>query len=160
VLLANATMVVALLVIVTWGFIDLIEARRKGRAGARLHVRIAFMFGIGSAVPAVPGPVVASLTLERRPRRLVSTTRPAIVGSAVVVAKTYGREHALGIGVDSAAMADDLSRLRTMYDDNRPRFREILTAQASIRSFPAAMMIHGDSTAFERADIDLGRNAS
>ena len=33
-------------------------------------------------------------------------------------------------------MADDLSRLRGMYDENRPRFREILSAQASIRGLP------------------------
>ncbi len=41
-----------------------------------------------------------------------------------------------------------------MYDENRARFREILTAQASIRGLPVALMIHGDSTVVERADVD------
>jgi len=157
VLLANATMVAVLIGIVTWGFFDLIRARRKGRAGARLHVRIALMFGIVAAVPAVLVAVIASITLERGLDYWFSTRTRAIVGSAVSVAQTYVREHAFGIRADLAAMADDLSRLRGMYDENRPRFREILTAQASIRGLPATMMIHGDSTIVERADVDLGR---
>src|SRR5712691_9161377 len=156
VLLANATMVAVLIGIVTWGFFDLIRARRKGRAGARLHVRIALMFGIVAAVPAVLVAVIASITLERGLDYWFSTRTRAIVGSAVSVAQTYVREHAFGIRADLAAMADDLSRLRGMYDENRPRFREILTAQASIRGLPATMMIHGDSTIVERADVDLG----
>src|SRR6202171_1522045 len=159
VLLANATMVVVLIAIVAWGFFDLIRARRKGRAGARLHVRIAFMFGIVAAVPAILVAIIASITLERGLDRWFSTRTRAIVGSAVGVAQTYVREHALGIRADLAAMADDLSRLRGMYDENHPRFLEILSAQASIRGLPVTMMIHGDSTVVERADIDPSREA-
>src|SRR5258708_1461250 len=80
-------------------------------------------------------------------------------GRAVGVEQTYVREHALGIRADLAAMADDLSRLRGMYDENHPRFREILSAQASIRGLPVTMMIHGDSSVVERADIDPSREA-
>jgi two-component system nitrogen regulation sensor histidine kinase NtrY len=159
VLLANATMVVVLIAIVAWGFFDLIRARRKGRAGARLHVRIAFMFGIVAAVPAILVAIIASITLERGLDRWFSTRTRAIVGSAVGVAQTYVREHALGIRADLAAMADDLSRLRGMYDENHPRFLEILSAQASIRGLPVTLMIHGDSTVVERADIDPSREA-
>ena len=53
VLLANATMVAVLVGIVAWGFFDLIRARRKGRAGARLHVRIITLFSIVAAVPMI-----------------------------------------------------------------------------------------------------------
>ena len=160
VLLANATMVAVLVGIVAWGFFDLIRARRKGRAGARLHVRIAFMFGVVAAVPAILVAVIASITLERGLDRWFSTRTRAIVGSSVGVAQTYVREHALGIRADLVAMADDLSRLRSMYDENRARFREILTAQASIRGLPVTMLIHGNSTIVERADIDFAREAA
>ena len=94
VLLANATMVAVLIGIVAWGFFDLIRARRKGRAGARLHVRIALMFGIVAAVPAILVAIIASITLERGLDRWFSTRTRAIVGSAVGVAQTYVREHA------------------------------------------------------------------
>ncbi|HXY90257.1 MAG TPA: PAS domain-containing sensor histidine kinase, partial [Xanthobacteraceae bacterium] len=160
VLLANATMVMVLVGIVAWGFFDLIRARRKGRAGARLHVRIAFMFGVVAAVPAILVAVIASITLERGLDRWFSTRTRAIVGSSVGVAQTYVREHALAIRADLVAMADDLSRLRSMYDENRARFREILTVQASIRGLPVTMLIHGNSMIVERADIDFAREAA
>lgn len=79
VLLANAAMAAVLFGLVVWGFVDLLRARRKGRAGARLHIRIALMFGIVAAVPAILVAVIASVTLERGLDRWFSTRTRAIV---------------------------------------------------------------------------------
>ncbi|HLL27646.1 MAG TPA: PAS domain-containing sensor histidine kinase [Xanthobacteraceae bacterium] len=159
VLLANATMVAVLLGIVAWGFFDIVRARRKGRAGARLHVRIALMFGLVSAVPAILVAIIASITLERGLDRWFSTRTREIINSSSSIAQTYVREHAFGIRADATAMADDLSRLRSMHDENLTHFREILTAQASIRGLPVTLMIHGNASVMERADIDVSKQA-
>ena len=41
------------------------QARRRGRAGARLHVRIVGLFSVIAAVPAILVAIVASVTLDR-----------------------------------------------------------------------------------------------
>ena len=41
------------------------QARRRGRAGARLHVRIIGLFSVIAAVPAILVAIVASITLDR-----------------------------------------------------------------------------------------------
>jgi two-component system nitrogen regulation sensor histidine kinase NtrY len=159
VLLANAAMAAILFVIVVWSFVDLVRARRKGRAGSRLHIRIALMFGLVAAVPAILVAVVASITLERGLDRWFSTRTRAIVGNAITIAQTYVREHALNIRADTVAMADDMGRLHTLFDSDRNRFKEILTSQATVRGLPVALIIRGDFSIVERANISYSTNA-
>jgi two-component system nitrogen regulation sensor histidine kinase NtrY len=156
-LLANAATAVILVAIIAWEIGRLVRARRRGRAGSRLHVRIALLFGIVAAVPAVLVAVIASVTLDRGLDRWFSLRTRAIIDNAVTVAQSYMRDHAAGIRGDVLAMATDLSRMRSLFDDHRERFRQLFTAQASIRGFPAAMLIRGDLSLIERADIDVGR---
>lgn len=159
VLLANVAMVVILIAIVAWGFVDLLRARRKGRAGARLHIRIALMFGIVAAVPAILVAVIASVTLERGLDRWFSTRTRAIVTNAVTIAQTYVREHALSIRADIVAMSDDMSRLHSVFEENRDRFRYVLTQQAVVRGLPVALLIHSDLSIIERANVEISKEA-
>ena len=152
VLRANAVTGVLLLVVVGWQVVGLIRARRKGRAAARLHVRIVLMFALVAIVPAILVAVIASITLDRGLDRWFSTRTRAIIDSSVTIAETYAREHALGIRADLVAMAADLTRVRELYDSDRERFRRILTAQASVRDLPAAMLIRKNLSIIERAD--------
>ena len=160
VLLANGAMAAILFAIVVWSFVDLLRARRKGRAGARLHIRIALMFGLVAAVPAILVAVIASVTLERGLDRWFSTRTRAIVGNAITIAQTYVREHALNIRADTVAMADDMGRLKNLFDTDRDRFRQILTSQAGIRGLPVSLVIHGDLSVIERANISFSANAT
>jgi len=160
VLLGNAAMAAILFGIVVWSFVDLLRARRKGRAGARLHIRIALMFGIVAAIPAILVAVVASITLERGLDRWFSTRTRAIVGNAITIAQTYVREHALSIRADTVAMADDMGRLKSLFDTDRSRFREILTSQATVRGLPVALLIRSDLSVIERANINFSEQAT
>src|SRR3977135_3244999 len=58
-----------------WG---VVQARRRGRAAARLHVRIVALFSVIAAVPAVLVAVVASVPLDRGPAHLFSERRQHI----------------------------------------------------------------------------------
>jgi two-component system nitrogen regulation sensor histidine kinase NtrY len=157
VLFANAVTGVLLLLVVGWQVAGLIRARRKGRAAARLHVRIVLMFALVAIVPAILVAVIASITLDRGLDRWFSTRTRAIIESSVTVAESYVREHALGIRGDLVAMASDLTRMRELYDSDRERFRRVLTAQASVRGLPATMLIRKDLSIVERADIQFSR---
>src|ERR1700674_4191164 len=110
VLLANAVTGVLLMVVVVWQVVGLIRARRKGRAAARLHVRIVLMFALVAIVPAILVAVIASITLDRGLDRWFSTRTRAIIDSSVTIAETYVREHALGIRADLVAMAAEIGR--------------------------------------------------
>src|SRR5215475_6507568 len=65
VLLANVVTVLILLAIIVREVVLIILARRRGRAGARLHVRIVGLFSVIAAVPAILVAIVASITLDR-----------------------------------------------------------------------------------------------
>jgi two-component system, NtrC family, nitrogen regulation sensor histidine kinase NtrY len=156
VLLANAAMMLVLLGIIAYEVSKIVLARRRGRAGAKLHVRIVGLFSVIAAVPAVLLAVIASITLERGLDRWFSTRTRAVIENSLTVAEAYLREHAAMIRGDILAMGYDIGRARPLFDQDRERFRQFLNAQASIRGLPHAMMIRGDLSIIERADLKTG----
>src|SRR5262249_51636423 len=94
VLLGNAAMMLVLLGIIAYEVFKIVQARRHGRAGAKLHVRIVGLFSVIAAVPAVLLAVIASITLERGLDRWFSTRTRAVIENSLTVAEAYLREHA------------------------------------------------------------------
>jgi two-component system, NtrC family, nitrogen regulation sensor histidine kinase NtrY len=156
VLLGNAAMMLVLLGIIAYEVFKIVQARRRGRAGAKLHVRIVGLFSVIAAVPAILLAVIASITLERGLDRWFSTRTRAVIENSLTVAEAYLREHAAMIRGDILAMAYDVGRARPLFDQDRERFRQFLKAQASIRGLPHALMIRGDLSIIERADLQTG----
>jgi len=56
---------------------------------------------------------------------------------------------------DADAMSIDVSRAKPLFDQDRDRFRQFFTAQASLRDLPTAMMLTADGTILLSADIQL-----
>jgi two-component system nitrogen regulation sensor histidine kinase NtrY len=132
---------------------QIVQARRRGRAGARLHVRIVGLFSVIAAAPAILVAIVASVTLDRGLDRFFSTRTRAVIENSLLVAEAYVREHAGLIRGDTIAMANDLARAKPLFEQDRERFRQLLTAQSSIRGLPGAMMIHGDRSVVEKSNL-------
>ena len=130
-----------------------VQARRRGRAAARLHVRIVALFAVVAAVPAILVAVVASVTLDRGLDRLFSTRTKAIIENSLIVADAYLHEHAQMIRGDILAMAFDVARAKPLFDQERERFHQFFTAQARVRGLSAAMILGPDTKVIERADI-------
>jgi len=149
--------VLVLLAIIAREVWRILRARQLGRAAARLHVRIVALFAGVAVVPAIVVAVVASLTLDRSLDRWFSTRTQEIVATAASVAQTYVREHALSIRGDVLAMANDISRMKALYDSNIEQFRQIFTAQAALRNLPGAQLIRRDLSVVERADLRIDR---
>ncbi|MFG1432265.1 PAS domain-containing sensor histidine kinase [Xanthobacter sp. V2C-8] len=137
-----------------WG---IFRERARGRAAARLLIRIVGLFAVIATVPAVMVAIVASLTLDRTLDRYFSTRTQNIVATAGSVAQNYLREHALSIRGDVLAMANDISRLRPLYDSDKEKFLQIFTAQAALRNVPGAQIIRRDLTTVERANLRTER---
>ncbi|MGE0749262.1 MAG: ATP-binding protein [Variibacter sp.] len=160
VLLANAVTMILLLAVIGWELWLILQARRQGRAGARLHIRIIGLFSLIAAVPAILVAVVASITLDRGLDRWFSTRTRAVIENSLIVAEAYVREHAELIRGDIVAMAFDVSRAKPLYDQDRTRFRQFLTAQASLRGLPSALILDKDGKQIERVGTDMQRQLS
>jgi two-component system nitrogen regulation sensor histidine kinase NtrY len=152
VLLANVATVLILLAIIVREVWLIVQARRRGRAGARLHVRIVGLFSVIAAVPAILVAVVASITLDRGLDRWFSSRTQALINNSLTVAEVYFREHAAMIRSDIMAMAFDIGRAKPLFDQDRARFRQFLTAQAEVRGLPNVIIIHSDLSVIERTD--------
>ncbi|MPT24760.1 MAG: PAS domain-containing protein, partial [Starkeya sp.] len=157
VLCLNGVMSLVLLSIIGREVWRIVKARQRGRAAARLHVRVVGLFGVVAVVPALLVAILASITLDKGLDRWFSVRTRAIVDNAVSVAQTYVREHAYSIRGDVLGMARDLQRIRPLWDQDRSRFRQALTAQAVVRGLPAAMIIDKDLQVIDRATIRVGR---
>ena len=151
-LLANAATVFLLVLVIgreVWG---MVQARRRGRAAARLHVRIVALFSIIAAVPAIAVAVVASVTLDRGLDRLFSQQTRALIENSLIVADAYVREHVQFVRADSIAIAIELARAKPLFDQSREQFHEFLAVQASIRGLPAVMLLDKDLTVVDQVD--------
>src|SRR5580693_5498493 len=96
-LAVNAGTSVLLLAIIGMEVWVVIQARRRGYAGSRLHVQIVSLFAVIAAVPTVLVAVVASTTLDRGLDRFFSTRTRAMVEQSLIVADAYVSEHAQAI---------------------------------------------------------------
>jgi two-component system nitrogen regulation sensor histidine kinase NtrY len=158
VLLINVATVALLLGVIGREVWNVVQARRRGHAGARLHVRIVGLFSVIAAVPAILIAVVASITLDRGLDRWFSTRTRAVIENSLTVAQAYLREHAAMIRGDILAMANDTARAKPMFDQDRERFRQFFNAQASIRGLPVALMINQELDIVERSSLQFGRS--
>ena len=157
ILAVNAITVLVLVGLTAREIFNVVQARQRGQAGARLHVRIVGLFSVMAAVPAILLALVASITLDRGLDRWFSVTTRKVIENSLSVAQAYVREHAETVRGDIIAMAVDLARAKPMFDSDRERFRQYLRAQASLRNLPAAMMIGGNLAVIERADLGFNR---
>ena len=151
----NFVTVLLLLAIIGREVWHIVQARRRGRAGARLHVQIAALFSVIAVAPAVLVAVVASVTIDRGLDRLFSIRTRAVIENSVIVAQAYLNEHAQSIRAETNAMAIDIARAKPLFDQDADRFRQFFTAQATLRNMPTAMMLGPDQSVIIKADIKL-----
>jgi len=156
-LLGNVVTGLLLLAIIGREVWVVVQARRRGRAGSRLHVQIVSLFAVIAAVPTVLVAVVASTTLDRGLDRFFSTRTRAMIEQSLIVANAYVSEHAEAIRGDVLAMAYDVGRAKPLYDENADQFQKFFTAQANARGLSAAIIIRPDSSTVERADVTMDK---
>lgn len=153
--LINAGTILLLVGIIVRELWQLILARRRGRAAARLHVQIVSLFSIVAVLPAVLVSVVANVTLERGLDRLFSGPTKEVIQNSLDIARAYMQDHAQLIRGDIIGMANDIAHARPLYDQDRRSFRELLTASAGSRNLPGAMIIDKDTNILESADTGM-----
>ncbi|MGY8663437.1 PAS domain-containing sensor histidine kinase [Bradyrhizobium sp. UFLA05-109] len=154
-LMINAGTILLLVGIIVHEIWQMIQARRRGRAAARLHFQIVGLFSVIAVLPAVLVAIVANVTIERGLDRLFSGPTKEVIQNSLTIALAYMQDHAQLIRGDILGMANDIAHARPLYDQDRRSFRELLTASASSRNLPGAMIIDKDTNILESADTGI-----
>src|SRR3954471_3197216 len=154
-MLINAAVILLLVGIIVREVWAVVQARRRGRAAAKLHVQIVGLFSVIAVLPAVLVAIVANVTIDRGFDRLFSGPTREVIQNSLIVARAYLYEHAELIRGDILGMANDISHARPLYDQDRGTFRELLTASAASRNLPGAMLIDKDRNIVETAQTGI-----
>lgn len=152
-LLVNAATVVLLVAIIVREVWQVVQARRSGRAAARLHVRIVGLFSIIAAAPAILVAIVASVTLDRGLDRLFSTRTRAAIENSLIVAQAYLNDHAQIVRSDILVVAIELARSKPVFDKEPDKLPQFLTFQAAVRGLGAVIMLDENLDVVARADV-------
>jgi two-component system nitrogen regulation sensor histidine kinase NtrY len=151
----NAATIVLLVGIIGREVWKVVQARRRGRAAARLHVQIVSLFSVIAVLPAVVVAIVANVTIDRGFDRLFSGPTREVIENSLIVARAYMQEHAQLIRGDILGMANDIAHARPLFDQDRKTFRELLSASAASRNLPGAMLIDKDRNILETAQTGI-----
>ncbi|HEY5378718.1 MAG TPA: PAS domain-containing sensor histidine kinase [Pseudolabrys sp.] len=156
-LLVNASAVLLLLGVIVREVWQVMQARRSGRAAARLHVRIVGLFSIIAAAPAILVAVVASVTLDRGLDRMFSTRTRAAIENSLIVAEAYLRDHAAIVRSDILVMSTEISRSKSVFEQDHTKLSQYLSFQASVRGLAAAIVLDKDVNVVARADLKINQ---
>jgi two-component system nitrogen regulation sensor histidine kinase NtrY len=154
-MLMNGATILVLVGIIFREVWQVMQARRRGRAAARLHVQIVSLFSVIAVLPAVLVAVVANVTIDRGLDRLFSGPTRDVIQNSLIIARAYMQGHAQLIRGDILGMANDIAHARPLFDQDRQSFRQLLTASAASRNLPGAMLIDKDRNVLETAQTGI-----
>ena len=141
-MIVNGTLIVLLALVIGWEAASIFLARQKGKAGARLHIRVMGLFALVAAAPTVLVAIFASITLDQGLDRWFSSRTLAIINSSQTVASAYTKEHARVLRNELLGMGAVLNEAEPYFLLAEEQFRAILSRQARIRGIPAAVLVN------------------
>ena len=156
-LVINLIFVIGLVTLVLLEIRTLLKARRRGKAAARLHIRIVALFSIVAILPAILVAIVASITLDVGLDRWFSLRTKSIVNSSLSVAQAYVLENARFLQGQTVSMANDLDNARSLFSLDRIGFEQFMTRQAIGRGLLGAFLVRPDGSVILQADITTER---
>lgn len=142
-------------VVVARRLVSVWAERRRGLAGSRLHVRLVLLFSLVSVTPAILVAVFAGLFLNFGIQSWFSERVRTAIEESSAVASAYLHEHQQSIRADAAAVAIDLNRNAAALVSSQERFNQFLTAQASLRSLPEAIVVDSGGRVIARTALSL-----
>jgi two-component system nitrogen regulation sensor histidine kinase NtrY len=141
VVLANAFVLALLGASLAARIVRVWAERRRGSAGARLHVRLVMLFGVVAVVPALIVAAFAAVFFNLGIQAWFSDRVRNTLETSLVASRAWLDQHRDEIRVDALAMAADLNRAATLFlPDNPGAFERLLVTQSSIRGLTEAVV--------------------
>lgn len=151
----DLVLLLILAVMVVHGLVKLWLQRRRGSAGSRLHIRLATLFSLVAAAPAIIVVVFSAMFFDFGIQGWFSERVRTALDQSLAVAEAYLEEHRKTIRADILAMANDINRDGIALADNRQRLQQVLNVQAALRNLPEAVIFTGDGRVLARTDLSL-----
>ncbi|MGK7870496.1 ATP-binding protein [Falsiroseomonas sp. E2-1-a20] len=141
VVLCNAGVLLLLAASLASRLVRVWAERRRGSAGARLHVRLVTLFGGVAVVPALIVAAFAAVFFNLGIQAWFSDRVRSTLEASLVASRAWMDQHRDEIRVDALAMAADLNRAAQVFlPDNMPAFERLLATQTSIRGLTEAVV--------------------
>jgi two-component system, NtrC family, nitrogen regulation sensor histidine kinase NtrY len=151
-LVLNTGLVVIMALMIGGQVLFLLKERRKGTAGAGLHIRLISLFSLIAVVPAIVVAVFAFVTLSRGLDTWFSERTQAIVNSAVNVAEEYIKNTAEATRADVANISADLNQQKPLFDSDRAAFVRRVARHAALRGLAGAFVFDQSQ---KRIDVNV-----
>ncbi len=146
--LLNIDLVILLLLgaVIARRLAALLIERRRGRAGSRLHIRLAARFSVVAIIPAIVVATFSALFFQFGVQAWFSDRVSTAINESLSVAEAYLAEHQQILRSDALEMAREIENQvqvspQTISDPNR--FNLYLNLLADVRNIPEAMVIEG-----------------
>jgi two-component system, NtrC family, nitrogen regulation sensor histidine kinase NtrY len=155
--LLNLDLVLLLLlgVVIARRLVQLVLQLRRGSAGSRLHTRLVLLFSVVAVTPAIIVAVFSVFFLSSGLENWFSERVRNALENSMNVAEAYLQEHKENIRADALAMAADLNRESASLDFNPARLRQVVNAQAALRSLTEAIVFDGSGRVLARTGLSF-----
>jgi two-component system, NtrC family, nitrogen regulation sensor histidine kinase NtrY len=154
-LYVDLVLLLLLAVLVARRIVQLWAERRRGSAGAKLHVRLVVLFSSLAALPAIVVAGFSVVFFELGLQAWFSDRVRSALTESLAVAEAYLTEHRNAIRGDAVAMALDLSREGPMLRLNQRALAQLLGAQASLRALDEAVLFEPSGRVLARSGLTL-----
>lgn len=155
--LLNLDLVLLLLLglVIVRRLVQLVLQLRRGSAGSRLHTRLVALFSGLAVTPAVIVVVFSVSFLNAGLENWFSERVRTALANSLSVAQAYLEEHKEVIRADALAMAADLNRESASLSFNPGRLRQVVNAQAALRSLTEAIVFDGAGRVLARTGLSF-----
>lgn len=154
-LIANGGLAALIAIVVLVQVFFLLREKRRGTAGAGLHIRLISLFSIVAVAPALLVAAFAMVTLKRGLDTWYSETTRSIVNSAVVVAEDYLANAGEATRADLANISTDLTQQAALFNSDRPAYLRRIARHAALRNLAAAYVFEAGT---KRIDANVTAN--
>jgi two-component system nitrogen regulation sensor histidine kinase NtrY len=114
--------------------------RRRGSAGAQLHVRLVLLFSVVAITPTIVVAVFASFLFSVGIQAWFNDRVRTALDESLEASRGYLQEHRENIRADALAMAADISRAGILVAGDPNRFGAILADQTALRGMTEAVV--------------------
>ena len=138
--LANLVVLLVLGAVLAGRLTRMVVERRRGAAGARLHVRLVLLFSVVAVTPAIVVAVFSTVFFNLGIQAWFNEPVREALRESLEVARGYADEHRNNIRADALGMANDLSRAGRMLSNDPNAFADFLATQTALRGLTEAVI--------------------
>lgn len=154
-LYVDGILLLLLSVIVIRRLLQVWMERRRGAAGAGLHVRLVGLFSLVAVTPGILVVVFSALFLNFGMQSWFSERVRTALNDSLVVARAYLFEHRNKIQTDTFALANQLNQNAAALMRDQALFNDFLSSQSALRSLSEAAVLDSTGQILARAQFSL-----